>query len=769
MTLEAFEKIKRDLASFADDEHDMICDQKGNFIFERHGKMMNIQIKEDDDSRVFVVFNGIEIPYKQFLSRELAKLDVLASKILLRSTSDTNYVDSDVTLMNIDERIEGKASDVLFRESKTNALIGTKICFVTADAGHGKSMLLKHFQHSQANKFIEGNTNYLFWHIDLHGRDLVRLNEAIMYDLGELRISGLYYSSIMTLMRNHLIVLGIDGFDELAAEKGGETALNSLSNLLSQMQGKGVLIAASRRAFFNSQDYLKRTGILHQNIGSGCTFNEIRIKNWQKEQCVDYLQKYTFNEEDYDKLYDVLRNSHHPLLERPYLFTKLVEYSYEDSITPSEFVCKNGDNRLDNINDVIEAFIHREVDKWTHTDRDTGRPYLSFEQHMRLLSELAHDMWSTQKNTITVENIQLILTILFDEWKTDSQMQPLILRMVESHAMLINVEGRDNYRKFDHEEFKCFFLSRALENVMSNSVIKNDFSAVYKFLYIAQLPDTVAQYLSTHIDKSLILKIVEGLKTIRKKEWKPTYIQSNIGTLLPYLLNGFDNNDIPIVIDDKTSFSSLIFENKNLKHIIFKNCVFVNISFNNTQLNCINFDNCSFTGIKVSMDSQNSFKNVKIYNNCDINMVSLVYPENEEVYTEYSPFAINELLGSLGFEVDCTINNNSNDEISEGCHTEFYKIVKRILNKYSKTTSLYESNILQSPQYNYKNPDLIINEIIPLLEKYNIIELKENNKTRQAGTKAWILSKYDIPAIFKAEEDKSSALWSFWEEVKKHN
>ena len=38
MTLEAFEKIKRDLASFADDEHDMICDQKGNFIFERHGK-----------------------------------------------------------------------------------------------------------------------------------------------------------------------------------------------------------------------------------------------------------------------------------------------------------------------------------------------------------------------------------------------------------------------------------------------------------------------------------------------------------------------------------------------------------------------------------------------------------------------------------------------------------------------------------------------------------------------------------------------------------
>ena len=265
MTPEAFENIKRDLASFADDENEMVCDDRGNVIFERHGKLLSIQIKEDEDGRKFVNYNGIEIPYRLFLAKELSHLDILASKILQRKyQEELSYVDSNVILMSIDQQRQGKAMPLLYEESKNTALIGTKISFVTADAGHGKSMLLRHFQYSQAQKYLDNNTNFLFWHIDLHGRDLVRLNEAIMYELGELRMPGLYFSSILTLMRHHLIVLGIDGFDELAAEEGGETALNSLSSLVSQMQGKGVLIAASRRAFFNSQDYLRRTNILNR-------------------------------------------------------------------------------------------------------------------------------------------------------------------------------------------------------------------------------------------------------------------------------------------------------------------------------------------------------------------------------------------------------------------------------------------------------------------------------------------------------------------------
>lgn len=70
-----------------------------------------------------------------------------------------------------------------------------------------------------------------------------------MYEIGVLRLSGLYYNSIITLIRNGLIVLAIDGFDELAAEIGGEKVLGSLTNLVTELDGQGTIIAASRRTF----------------------------------------------------------------------------------------------------------------------------------------------------------------------------------------------------------------------------------------------------------------------------------------------------------------------------------------------------------------------------------------------------------------------------------------------------------------------------------------------------------------------------------------
>lgn len=765
MTLEAFENIKRDLASFADDEHEMVFDERGNIMFERHGQMLSIQITEDKDGRRFIVYNGVNIPYRTFLAKELAHLDILASKILQRKyEEEQSYVDSNVILMSFDQQKQGKALQMLYEESRDPALIGTKISFVTADAGHGKSMLLRHFQYQLARKYQEGTTDYLFWHIDLHGRDLVRLNEAIMYELGELRMSGLYFSSILTLMRHHLIVLGIDGFDELAAEKGGETALNSLSSLVTQMQGKGVLIAASRRAFFNSQDYLRRTDILNRNIGGGCLFNEIRIRNWEREQCVEYLDKYTFNSNEYEKLLSALKSNRHPLLERPYLFTKLVNYSFEDNINPSDFINKKGHNNLESIDDVIEAFIYREVDKWTQRDKETGKPYLSFNQHVRLLSEVAIDMWNRQKNIISVENLQLILTILFDEWKTEPQLQPIILRMVESHAMLVNVDNRDFYRKFDHDEFKNYFLARALESMINSSLAKEQTNNLYKFLYVAQLPDTVAQYMSTRIEPTELLSIINMLLDLRKKEWKPTYIQSNIGTILPYLLDETTFTET-IVINGNISFSSLVFENKKIENVLFQDCTFVNISFNKTYFKNVHFEKCTFTGLVIA-NNTNKFESVSIQDNCIINMVSIAYPKDENFDTEYSPHAIYNILLKLGFQIEYSQPHN-NEEISM-CATEFYKNVKRLLNKFSKTTYIFESNIKQSPIFNFKNPDMIINEIIPLLEEFDIIEIRENRKTRQAGTRAWALKRYDISEVFKAEENKESILWHFWERVKQH-
>ena len=62
----------------------------------------------------------------------------------------------------------------------------------------------------------------------------------------------------------------------------------------------------------------------------------------------------------------------------------------------------------------------------------------------------------------------------------------------------------------------------------------------------------------------------------------------------------------------------------------------------------------------------------------------------------------------------------------------------------------------------------LVEEIIPLMTEYGIITEVHNKNTQQRSSRAWALNHYDISEIFKAEENKSSPLFRFWEIVNNH-
>ena len=286
-----FDSIIRDISSFVEYEVDVIPDKKGHIVFEKGGTLYELEVlPQGDDGSIKVKYLEEVMSYRSFLSKHLAHLDQLASKILQKNKDlGEHFVDAKANLIEADDTtFSGLGLQLIEKECLEESYIGTKLSFVTADAGHGKSVLLHNFQTQQARKYLEGRSNFLFWHIDVNGRDLVRLNEAIMFELNELRFGGLYYSSILTLIRHKLIILGIDGFDELLAEMGGEMALSSITHLLEQMEGRGVIVAASRRTFFNSQDYAKRVGLLKSQT---CEFNELP-RRFGKSMGIDLLIAY---------------------------------------------------------------------------------------------------------------------------------------------------------------------------------------------------------------------------------------------------------------------------------------------------------------------------------------------------------------------------------------------------------------------------------------------------------------------------------------------
>lgn len=759
--------IRSEIATFADDIDDIIYESDGSITFERMGRVLQLKLVKRDEE-IAIQYEGKEYKYKEFLAKELAHLELFAKKIQQKDDDSEAllYVDPDAVLIKVNQSQKGKALDMLQKECDDPAWLGARIVFVTADAGHGKSYLLRQYQRVQAKKYLDKESDYLFWHIDLHGRELVRLNEAIMYELGDLRITGLYYNSIITLIKNGLIILAIDGFDELAAEKGGDVALGSLTNLVTELEGDGILVAASRRTFFNTQDYIQRAGLMNQKVSADCEFDEIRLQNWREKQCVEYLNMYYSNpQQEFDALKSLFRSSvSHPLLERPFLFTKIVSFASTDNKTPFEFVSHGGENDLDSINNIIGAFVRREVTKWSTTEKDTGKPYLDYNQHLRLLSEIANEMWVEQKDSISIDTIAFILAILFDDWKTDIDLRPMITRMAESHALLPVSSVGDKYRRFDHEEFRNYFLALALAKTVKECIRSDNYTPIYSFLIIAQLPDTVSQYFVLQLAEDDLRKVLGVLMNIIQDEVKATYAQPNIGTLIPFILNQIQFADT-ITIGNRVVFSSLVFENKIIKNVIFEDCTFINISFNNTTMVNVYFKSCTFTDIRFNnITRNNSFNVVVIDERCVVSKVTVFVSEVDN-YSEYSPGNINNLLKEQG------IRRSSNAEREEEkplVNSDYRKAVKRFLNKFTSSAYLYEKNIKDDPIYNSRKRDMVLDDIIPKLLNYGIIEEVETNQTHQANTKAWRLKQYTVQDIYKAEEDKQSDLYVFWIEVNAH-
>lgn len=757
----------QEILSFADDEDDVII-ESNHITFQRLNQLVTIAI-EEDNGVISISYNGNRMPYRTFLAKELAHLDIMATKILQKyPDSGSIYVETQAQFHKGVSHLEGNAEELLIDECRNRNDYETKICFVTADAGHGKTVLLHHLQTRIAQEYKNNKSDYLFWHIDLHGRDLLRLNEAMMYEVGILRMSGLYYNSIITLIRNGLIVLAIDGFDELAAEIGGEKVLGSLTNLVSELDGQGTLIAASRRTFFNTQDYLRRVKLLQSSLNQSCEFNELKLQNWKEKECIQYLSYHYSNAEasdEYHKMAIMLRDTDsHPVIERPFLFTKLVNYAINGNpaMRPSEFLRSGGD-QFDSINKVIEAFIRREVYKWTYFDNQTGKPYLTFDQHVDLLTEIAQEMWQSQKDYVSVETIQYIATLLMESWNIEEQLKPQILRVAESHAFMVIAENGDNFRRFDHEEFKDYFIACYLAKLLKHAVDHDKFDHVKSFLYYSQMQESVARYLKKMVNDDDVLRIVSGLLMMKNKEWKPTYLQPNLGILLPYLLdNGVNSSEI--IISDKLTFTSLVFENRLLRDITFKDCTFINISFNNTKLYNVKFEDCTFTDIRFRTNSGNIFMDVIISLSSEINKVTKVDDNDANCYSEYSPSCINVFLTKQGIkrsvEDSCSVIINKN--------SEFRKIVRRFINRFLKSTHQYEVNFADGQEYYSIPPKLLKEEIIPLMEKYKIIHLVTNKNTSQRSSKAWALNDIEISDIYKAEENPQSPLFAFWEEVNRH-
>jgi hypothetical protein len=763
------EDLSNDLSAFADDESEFIVERNGSFILKRSGTDFSGQYFEDENGQPYVRLGEEVIPYKKFISHHLARLDLFAQRLISKRAPVPAFVNSKAELDEPSQLVAEQLSAVeaLDKECTTYLPFSSRVIFITADAGHGKTALLKHYQYTNAQRFLNNKSKFLFWHVDLQGRQLLRLSEALMGDLGELRMYGLWMQSIIRLLVHRLLVLAIDGFDELAAEQGGADALGALALLVKQVQNRGIIIAASRRTFFNTDDYLKRTRLIDRTMSHVCEFTQIRLLNWDKNQAIDYIKKVDIDgkridkhEEIYQQFLSEFQNPTHPMLVRPFLLTHMVKALIRYDLTPAEFV-RGFNAPMKGVEDVVKAFITREVsDKWKY--KDSGEPYLTVSQHMKLLASVGEEMWISQQDRLSVDVVETIATISLEEWGIEPGRKHQILEMVKMHALLIRPsDAIIDCRSFEHPEFRDYFIAQAL--VEKINLAQNSLSgeALGRFLAIAQMPDAVARHAAALLNRTeaSVTTILNILSAIVAKEWKPTFVQTNIGTLVPFLLNGL-THQTAISFDAKVIYSSLVFENTEISKTRISSGTFLNTTFAHVKWEDVEFVNCEFND--VLFDKKNTIYNKVKMIDCRINSIRI--KDDEEELQEYSPAQIATILGSIGVEVVSSAGNNSTNSdsnISIVHSNELRNLVRRVLRVFQRTTTITETKIRVRHRH---DADIVLEEVMPLLEKHGIVRSQE---WRGSGTKkeSWLLCR-SLEDVLRAEAGEGDQdLVNFWETV----
>ncbi len=140
----------------------------------------------------------------------------------------------------------------------------TEVLLIDGPAGIGKTSLIEQLALHRASLY-KGSARPLILHVKSRGRVLSNLQDLMAFSLQTIR-SQITYDQIPILAKHGLVVIAIDGFDELADPNGYEMAWAQLGELVSFVRGKGTLILAGRDTFIGRSRLLKDVDVLRDGV-----------------------------------------------------------------------------------------------------------------------------------------------------------------------------------------------------------------------------------------------------------------------------------------------------------------------------------------------------------------------------------------------------------------------------------------------------------------------------------------------------------------------
>lgn len=320
-----------------------------------------------------------------------------------------------------------------------------KVMLLDGPAGVGKTSLIKRLLVQRLRSNAESGANLPpLLHIDSRGRRLSSLDEVLAQSLQLIR-AKFTYDQLPSLIRNGLVQLAIDGFDELVDPDGYRDAWFALRDFFELTGSGGPIILAGRDTFFDQHEFTEKMRKLDQPV----EVDHVRLTEVAPASAVSWLRNHGWNQTDLEDSYTnlVLRAGSYTL--RPYFLQELANANgwkaiEEQDLTPRAYLV---DRFLDRECKLLSAKI--ELDEADIKDCLTA-----------VFEEVAVEMADTESDAVDLSFLEMTTEIAFSG-KIPSTELGKLRHKAGSFALLEN-DSRESFRRFPHTEIMHHFLARAL-------------------------------------------------------------------------------------------------------------------------------------------------------------------------------------------------------------------------------------------------------------------------------------------------------------------
>ena len=569
--------FQRILRAFADQPHDVDI-TGGRLLVEIRDELIEAHLSNRDGTVWVREANAPECTAYKWILRRLARLDQLADRLLSHTPEQRYFVTPRGQLLR--QLDLDPAEEDVAKPDAVKALIDTlsenpsgtsTVLYLTSDAGEGKTTVVNHVAREQARRFKNGETTWLLLPISLGGRSFLRFDDVVVGELvNRLRFQHLYYDAFLELTKLGVLVPAFDGFEEMFVESSTGEAVSALGNLVEHLQSSGSLLIAARKAYFEFYNFRTQAQLFDDIRSHSVAFARLTLSRWQRAQFQEYCRRRGLQSGDslFTKVSERLGDEH-PLLTRAVLVEKLVGIAAE--LPSVDAVLERiGDDPSEYFVDFVTTIIEREAEeKWLDRSGEAARPLLTVNDHFNLLAMIAREMWEMRSDALGREFLDLVTELFTSDLRLPPEIARQIRKRLPEHSLLSLVSGAANTLSFDHDDFRQFFLGRALGWLL----LESEDEELASWLNIGGLPRGTVDAACSYVvqQASTVGALIARVVGIGQQAPPTSYTKENSGSIALALAARGVSEGVPL---EGLVFPPGALEGLRLKGLHMGNCEF---------------------------------------------------------------------------------------------------------------------------------------------------------------------------------------------------